>query len=550
MEALRELLVRSEPLLLFSVVGLGFLVGQIQWRNFSLGVAGVLFVGLAFGMWRPQGAPPFEISHAITEIGLILFVYAVGLTTGPGFFDSFRQRGLPFNTVIVVGLVAGAAVAVLLGRGMSLPPGQIAGIYCGGLTNTPALAAVTELLGKIDPAHAADATVGYSIAYPFGVFGALMGFQILAWMRRAPLEAERAKAAAEAHGAGKLVSRNFEIRNPELFDKAIGEVQVWHQTNLIISRLRHDGEVIVPNRYSRLREGDVIVAVGAQADIDRATDYFGAESKEHLELSREHIEMRRILVSRRELAGKTCTELDLDRRFGAQITRLRRADVEMAPRPQTVIELGDRLRVVMPRDKIAEVSRFFGDSERHLAELDYTAITLGISLGVLVGMVPISIPGGSSLSLGFAGGPLLVGLILGKVGRTGPVVWSIPLEANQTLRHIGLLFFLAGVGVTAGGRFGEAIHGSGLQLLLLGALVTSVTGAIVMVGLRLFGHATLISTLGATSGMQTQPATLARAHEMTGSDEVFVAYATTYPVAMVGKILLAQLIVVICRTMG
>jgi putative transport protein len=191
------------------------------------------------------------------------------------------------------------------------------------------------------------------------------------------------------------------------------------------------------------------------------------------------------------------------------------------------------------------VEKYFGDSERQIFELDYTALTLGISIGVLIGMIPIPIPGGTSVSLGFAGGPLVAGLILGKIGRTGPVVWSIPLESNHALRHIGLLFFLAGVGVMAGGRFLQALAGNGLQLFLLGVITTTVTTGMTLLLLRHYAHATITSAMGATSGMQTQPATLARAYELSKSDETYVAYATAYPVAMVGKILIAQLILVV-----
>lgn len=550
MEAFRQLLHTSQPLLLFLVVGLGYLLGQIEYRGFALGVAGVLFVGLAFGMWRPANTPSLEIADEITVVGLILFVYAVGLTTGPGFFSSFRQRGIRFNLAVVTGLVAGAALALVVGRWLGLSASLIAGVFSGALTNTPALAAVTQLLRGIDPAATADPTLGYSVAYPFGILGALLAFQIFAWCDRAELDSERANAVAVASGAMKVVSADFEIRNPALFDKAIGELRVQSQTGLILSRLRHGNETVVPTKYTLLREGDVVVAVGTQANFEKARDYFGSESEEHLELSRERIEMRRLLVSAREVVGRTLAELDLDRQFNAQVTRLRRVDVDIVPTDETVIELGDRIRVVAPRERMAEIARFFGESERELAELDYAAITLGISLGVLLGMVPIPISGGSHLSLGFAGGPLLAGLILGKIGRTGPVVWAIPLAANQAIRHLGLLLFLAGVGVTAGGRFLQAIATSGWQLLLLGALTTIATTAIVMLLLRRVAFASVIGTMGAASGMQTQPASLARAHEICQSDETYLTYALTYPVAMVGKILLAQLLVVLGHSVG
>jgi len=251
-------------------------------------------------------------------------------------------------------------------------------------------------------------------------------------------------------------------------------------------------------------------------------------------------------VKQRELAGKTIRQLELDRKFNAQITRLRRVDMDMVPDYYTTkIQLGDRVRVIMPKDKAAEVAEFFGDSERSISELDFTALTLGISLGVLLGMIPIPVPGGSYVSLGFAGGPLVAGLNFGKLGRTGPLVWSLPMESNQSLRHIGLLFFLAAVGVMAGGRFFHALSSSGWQLFTLGLLTTSITTALTLLLLRHYGKATVVEAIGATSGMQTQPATLARAYEMSKCDDTFVAYATTYPVAMIGKILIAQLIIII-----
>jgi putative transport protein len=202
--------------------------------------------------------------------------------------------------------------------------------------------------------------------------------------------------------------------------------------------------------------------------------------------------------------------------------------------------LGDRLRVVMPKDQAAAVAAWFGDSERSLAELDVAALTLGICLGVLLGRVPLPLGGDQAVTLGFAGGPLVVGLVLGRLGRTGPLVWSLPLEANHAIRHIGLLFFLAGVGVNSGGRFLSGLADAGLPLLVAGAATTTVGTFLTLLLLRRLARASITSAIGATSGMQTQPATLARAFELSGSDETYVAYATTYPVAMVAKILIAQ----------
>jgi len=545
MNAVRDVFVLSEPLLLFSVIGIGFLVGQIRFRGFSLGVSGVLFIGLLFGGWHPKGEPAFSITYQVTQIGLILFVYAVGLTSGPGFVASFRKRGLRFNLAILASLVIGAVATFLLGHWMRIPIGQISGVYCGGLTNTPALAAVTELIQNKGTGNANDPAVGYSIAYPFGVIGGLIAFELFTRLFRSAFQREKSEAEAHRKAISTLLSANFEIQNSDLSGKAIGELRVQEKTGLIISRYRHGDKISIPTKYTVLQQGDIVVAVGTEANIRKAVAYFGKESSERLEWREDQITMRRILVSRKSLAGRPIEELELGRRFNSQVTRLRRADIDMIPASDTVLELGDRLRVVMPKDKAAEVAEFFGDSERSISELDYTALTLGISIGVLIGMIPIPIPGGTAVSLGFAGGPLVAGLILGQLGRSGPLVWSIPLESNQAIRHIGLLFFLAGVGIVSGGRFFEALTSTGWQLLILGFVTTTLTTALALGLLRTYGKGSVISSIGATSGMQTQPATLARAYEMSRSDETYVAYATTYPVAMVGKILIAQLILII-----
>ena len=541
LEALRGILVQSEPLLLFVVIGLGYLVGQAKWRGFGLGISGVLFVGLAFGAWDVDGQPPLQVAPMVREVGLILFVYAVGLTSGPGFFSALRQHGLKFNAAIVVALVTGAGAALATGLALGLSPGLIAGAYCGGLTNTPALAATTELLRNMTAGAAMQPTLGYSLTYPYGVLGGLIGLQLFTLATRRHFTAE--KAASQQAAAAKALARNFEVTNPALFGKTLTELAIHETRGLVLSRVRHAGEVVVPTRDTRLHQGDVVVAEGREEDLDQAEEYFGRRSTEELERLRAPVDMRRILMSNKRLVGKTIASLNLDRRFNGQITRLRRADIDMAPAPDMRLDLGDRLRVVAPRDRIADLSAYFGDSEKHVAELDYTALTLGISLGVLVGMIPIPVPGSGNVTLGFAGGPLLVALVLGRLGRTGRIVWSIPLEANLALRHLGLLFFLAGVGVTAGSRFEEAFAHSGWQLLLLGLVITTLTTALAMVLLRFAARGTVIGTLGATTGMQTQPATLARAHEMARSEEIYTAYATVFPVAMVGKIIIAQLIV-------
>jgi putative transport protein len=553
MEAVRQLLVQSEPLLLFVVISLGYLLGQAKFRGFSLGIAGVLFVGLAFGAWRgSEGSKPLQIAHQVMEVGLIVFVYAVGLTTGPGFFSALRSKGLRYNAAAIGALLVGATVAFALGYLLEMRPGLVAGVFSGALTNTPALAATTQLMNATDPSHAADPALGYSVSYPFGVLGGLLAFQLFVWVFDREYREEKRARAEQSLREKSVESRNFTVANRDVIGLSLEQLCLREKHGLVISRLRRKGEksIVVPTRETILAEGDTIVVVGTLDRHEQAGELFGPLSSEHLEQQREAVEMRRILLSNHRLVGRHIGDLRIDTKFNAQITRLRRADVDIVPTPDMVLEMGDRLRVVAPRERLADVAKYFGDSDRAVAELDYTALTLGISLGVLAGMIPIPIPGIGSISLGFAGGPLIVAIILGKLGRTGPIVWNLPLESNLALRHLGLLFFLAGVGVSSGSKFLSAFSEQGSELLAVGAIVTATTSFMMMLLMRYLAGAKPIDILGATSGVQTQPATLAKARELSETEDVYVGYATTYPVAMIGKIVLAQVLVVVLRAIG
>ena len=548
LNAFHELMSESEPLLLLTVISTGFLIGRFKVRWFKWVVAGVLFAGLFFGGWRPSGAPPLTIAHQVMQIGLILFVYTVGLTSSAGFFAALKNQGLKFNIALLYSLGIGAGLTIAIGTWMNLEIGQIAGVFCGGLTNTPALASVTEMIRNSGIGDPRDPAVGYSEAYPFGIIGGMLAFEVFSKVYQKALQQERDETSAKNALMLNLTTANFEITNTGICGKAIGELRVREKTGLIISRHKSNGEVKVPTQYAILRKNDIITVVGQQTNINNAEKYFGARSQDRLEEKSKTITMRRILISKNSLSGKTIKALHLDQKFNARITRLRRTDVDFVPEETTTLQVGDRVRVVMPAENLEQVSQFFGDSERSISELDYTALTLGISLGVLIGMIPIPLPGNSFVSLGFAGGPLVAGLILGKIGRSGNLVWQLPLESNKALCHIGLLFFLAAVGVMAGSRFLQAMASNGWQIFVLGLITTSTTTALALLLLRHYGGASVISAIGATSGMQTQPATLAHAYEKSQSEETYVAYATTYPAAMIGKIFLAQLIPILCNS--
>lgn len=547
MQGFIDLLAANPVLLLFTVIGLGYLIGSVRLFGFSLGVAAVLFVGMAFGAIDERLALP----EYMYVIGLVLFVYAIGIQSGTGFFASFRKRGLRTNAVAVAILCAAAAVAVLLKSSLRLSAPSIAGIFCGALTNTPALAATVETIQSISrdlPAPAAklltnSPVVTYGLAYPFGVLGVLLWFFVFTKLFRIDFAREEAERAGE-RGSGTILSRTFRVTNPAVAGKRVGEViALLGDPGFVLSRLRH-GEsvsVVVPETF--LSTGDEIVAVGGEVSLERARILFGEEAREQLPEQPAQITYRRIFVSNKEAIGKTIRELGLDRRFGATVTRLRRGDVDFVPSPDTVLESGDRIRVVSRRENLEAISTFLGDSIRSISEADFLSLSFGIVLGVILGMIPFPLPNGMTFKLGFAGGPLIVGLILGKLERTGPITWGIPYTANLVLRQVGLVFFLAAIGTKAGPGFGATFRSGGWSLIAAGAAITSMVAVCGILVAYKYLKLPMSAVMGMVSGMHTQPACLAYANQQAANELPNIWYAAVYPASMIAKIILAQLIV-------
>ncbi len=529
-------------LTLFVVIGLGYLLGELEIAGFRLGVSGVLFVGLAVGSLSPDVALP----EVVPTLGLIIFVYAVGIHSGRAFFDSFKREGYRNSLLTVAVLLVGAVLAVASSYTLGLGGPRAAGLFCGALTNTPALAAARERItvnGRASGLAAGEIrrladqpVVAYSIAYPVGVIGVLLSFQLARrlWGLKAPPVEE----------APEIQARDFVVSNPGITGRTISDVlRVHKDAGFVISRIRHGGRTDLAKSDTVLSEGDVVVAVGEEEALERALHIFGAPTDTRLEVDRSELDYRRFFVSSKEVVGKRLQDLDLQNRLGAMITRLRRGDVDVVPRPDTRLEMGDVVRVLTRKEKFQAVSRFFGDSLRGTAETDFGSVAIGMVLGVMAGMAPIPLPGGTTVTLGLAGGPLLVALVLGRLERSGRITWIIPAPAGLTLRQIGLLLFMAGVGVKAGYTFADTIRSNGAQMLAAGALITfGVTLCTILVGHR-FLKIPFDALMGLVSGVQTQPACLAYATGLTRSDAPNIAYAGVYPAAMIAKIILAQLLI-------
>ena len=528
-ELLSSLFHESTLLLLFTVSSIGFLAGRIRFSGFSLGVAAVLFVGLGVGALDPE----LRLPEIVQQLGLAIFVYTIGIGSGASFFAALRRRGLRDLAIVSGSISLAALLAVAIGRVLGLDAPSIAGLFSGSLTNTPALASIVELLGHAGASDAVKSApvVAYSLAYPSSVLVVLL---VLFFARRLPvLEAPLSRRPP----AGELVGATVRIK-PGVSGSAVQLAQ-GRGYSVVFSRLRRGGRMTVVSEDTALEPNDLVSMVGLERDVHAAVDALGEESPERLDLDRTVLDFRRVFVSNPEACSVPLHDLDLVTRFGAVVTRLRRGDVDILPSPETELELGDRVRVVAPRERLGAVGKFLGDSYRALAEIDVLTFGLGIAIGLLIGEITVPVPGGGAFKLGLAGGPLIVGLVLGRVGPTRPLFWTPPYSAHLTLPQLGLVLFLAGVGTRSGHAFASTLlAGGGGGMLLAGGLIALASaGSVVLAGRLLRLPTDLLS------GIQTQPAALAFVAERSSTDQANVGYASVFPLATITKIILAQLLV-------
>lgn len=505
-------------LALFAACALGHALGQISVAGFSLGVGAVLFAGLALGAVAPAAAPPALVS----SVGLVMFLYGIGIQYGRQFFDGLRGPGLAWNLVGAAGVIGALGLALALGGAAGLSPTYSVGLFAGSLTSTPALQAAVDAAGNRDP------SIGYSVAYPFGVIGpilCLFAFARGVTPRLAP------PAAQPGH---------VEITLAERCPATVGALVAALPPGVDLVSVRQGHENQLPDSRIRLAGGDGVLLVGLPAALEEARRALGHADPGRISKDRSGLDMGRFFVSRPALVGKPLGALPLPEGFAAKITEVRRGDALLLPGPGLVLEYADRVGVIAPRESLPELRRHFGDSIKATVELSHTSVTLGMSLGVLLGLVELPLPGIGSFSLGLAGGPLIMALILGRVGRTGSVNWHIPLSANLSLRNFGLALFLAAVGLGAGAPFVSTVSSTGFTLLGIGAAVVLGMIAIVMA----LGHFLLrMSTddlFGAVSGAAGNPAVVVYANRALASDRIDIAYATLFPSMTILKIVCAQ----------
>jgi len=539
-------LLRESPLLLlFVVASIGYLVGRVRVGGISLGVAAVLFVGLGASALDAK----LQLPEVIPQLGLTLFVYTLGLASGPGFFSSFQKRGLRDAVIVSSTLAVGALVVAGAHFFLGVDASTAAGVFAGSLTNTPALAGVMQQLtasGAVVPgtASAAAPVVGYSIAYPMGVLGAIAAIAIAERLGRGD-GAPSPSLRPPGMGDRRITSRTLRVTSPDAIGKPAEALVKHNGWDVIFGRIRRGGTTSIIDDLTVLAADDRVTVVGPEEEVARVTRALGELAAESLEMDRSVIDYRRMFVTNPKVVGRPLSTLQLHQRFGAVVTRVRRGDVELLADEDMVLEAGDRVRVVAPRERLDELSAFFGDSYKAIAEIDVLTFGLGVAIGIAIGEIPIPLPGGVTFHLGAAGGPLIAGLVLGRLGRTGPLPWSLPYSANLTLRQLGLVLFLAGVGTRSGSTFAATIaKGGALPLFALGALVTAlVATSIVLVGRRLRIPVPVLA--GMIAGIHTQPAALMFACERTRNETPNVGYTAVFPLATIVKIVFAQVLVMI-----
>ncbi len=520
-----DMLTESPIMLLFVLVAIGAYVGNLRVKGFSFGPAAVLFTALAFSAANPLLELPAEIG----VLGLSLFAYTIGVACGPSFFASVRTGAASMASIVVV-LSGIGVLAWGLGRLLHLDVGSVAGLYAGALTNTPALAAATERLGG-----ATEPTVAYSITYLFGILGMITAVAlVLRDGTHDPLPSDLEEPEPIVVGTARVTRRDL---------PTLAEIMRMRENELLFGRVGRAGTpLVLPATGDLVLEpGDLVSVIGHAADVDELVSWLGTRSDSNLSLDRNTVDFRRITVSKRRYAGQTVAELGLGRRFEAVATRLRRGDQDMLATADTVVEPGDRLRIVAPRDRMREVAQFLGDSETGMSDINPFGMALGLALGIGLGLVQFPMVGIGTIALGTAGGPLIVGLLVGRAQRTGPVVWSIPHAAGSSLNQFGLYAFLAWAGSHAGPAFFGAVASPvGMKIALAGFSVTVVTAVALATVCRRFFGLSGPQVAGMMAAAQTQPAVLAFVGERTqGDHRVHTGWALAYPAAMVTKIVVA-----------
>lgn len=538
-----EILSEYPLVLLFTVASLGYLLGSIRIGGYSLGVAAVLFTGLAFGASNPN----FQIPEIILLLGLSVFVYSIGLSSGPAFFESYRKNGLRDFSFAMAMLLLSGAIAVGVWALFGFSASSITGIYSGSTTNTPALAGVIDYMNNHFPASEAntlveESVVGFSYSYVMGVLGGIIAIVVMEKVLKIDYEKEKESLKNTYPVGGKLRAITVEVTHDDSCGIPLRDLKKKHNWNVVFGRTMQGDKMSLAHWDSTLCKGDLLMVVGDEDELNRVIEILGIRSDSALGYDRSKYDVRRIFVSNPRIAGRTIAELNLNEKFNAIITRIRRGDVDMLAKGNTVLELGDRIRFIAHREDLDALSKYFGDSYQAASKVNLFSFGLGIGLGLILGSIEFQFGSDFSFKLGYAGGPLVVGLLLGALRRTGNIVWTLPYSANVTLQQIGLIFLLTAIGVRSGNAFIESFSSEGLWIFLASSIIALFTAFSILI----VGYKFLKMPFSLLMGMvANQPAILDFATDRTQNRIPMVGYAMMFPIALISKIIISQVMFVI-----
>ncbi|HAI6971349.1 TPA: putative transporter [Escherichia coli] len=543
-------------LALVAVVGL--FIGNVKFRGVGLGIGGVLFGGIIVGHFVSQAGMTLssDMLHVIQEFGLILFVYTIGIQVGPGFFASLRVSGLRLNLFAVLIVIIGGLVTAILHKLFDIPLPVVLGIFSGAVTNTPALGAGQQILRDLGTPMAMVDQMGmsYAMAYPFGICGILFTMWMLRVIFRVNVETEAQQHESTRTNGGALIRTiNIRVENPNLHNLAIKDVPILNGDKVICSRLKREETLKVPSPETVIQLGDLLHLVGQPADLHNAQLVIGQEVDTSLSTKGTDLRVARVVVTNENVLGKRIRDLHFKERYDVVISRLNRAGVELVASSDISLQFGDILNLVGRPSAIDAVANVLGNAQQKLQQVQMLPVFIGIGLGVLLGSIPVFVPGfPAALKLGLAGGPLIMALILGRIGSIGKLYWFMPPSANLALRELGIVLFLSVVGLKSGGDFIHTlVDGEGLSWIGYGALITAVPLITVGILARMLAKINYLTMCGMLAGSMTDPPALAFANNLhPTSGAAALSYATVYPLVMFLRIITPQLLAVLFWSIG
>lgn len=535
------------------VIAIGVYLGKIKIGGISLGVTFVLFAGILAGHVGFTG--PKEILTFVQDFGLILFVFMIGLQVGPGFFESFKKGGVTLNMLSATAILLN--ILVMFGcyylffdtsNPQNLP--MMVGTLYGAVTNTPGLGAANEALLSVFPNGAPSIANGYACAYPLGVVGIIGATILIKYITRVDMAAEEEQLNEEeaANPHAKPHNMHLRVENTYIAGRTLREVSEFLNRDIVCSRLLHDGEVSIPNSKTTFEVGDELLVVCAEADAEAIKAFIGPEIDAEWDREKDevqHFVSRRIIVTRPEMNGKTLGKMHFSSVYGVNVTRISRQDMDLFASRNHHFHVGDRVMVVGPEENVNRVAEIMGNSVKRLDAPNIATIFIGIMVGIIFGSLPFAIPGMPvPLKLGIAGGPLIIAILIGRFGYRMKLVTYTTTSANMMLREIGLVLFLASVGIKAGAGFWDTVvQGDGLKYVGCGFLITIIPILIVGTIARLKFKFNYFTIMGMLAGTYTDPPALAYANASCSKEAPAVGYSTVYPLSMFLRIFTAQIVV-------